>query len=235
MTTTEEQLAELTALLEKAFGHDPASLFPEDPYAFDPTELKTWRDVAAVVAAYPKGLPPASKNAVLDFCRDLTQEGHANPDLTVRVARMPVFGAHTTRAARRVVQPGLRRRSGLTRTGGGMMMRHTRKAEQILPAPMDVGTQDPSTDGLQSTPPSADRIQTLERMARGTQRLLEHEPTPGPAREALLQRTRAAWDSLLQALEQRLAHLKKDGAPAPAQAAYRDALSQVRDIITGLR
>lgn len=211
-------LTELSTLLTAACGADSfAETLPEDARNFDAGKVARWQDVQLVLASYPRGLPLEAKNALIAKCQSLTKTAGAQPDLSVRVIRMPVFGGHSTREVMRIVQPAPRRRTGLTRDGGGMSVRSAKKPASGAPRA-----------------PSIEHLRQLEAVASHLHAALLAQEPGGPRARSLAQQTRHAFAELRAALQARLAHLEQDEQSAKAVRGYRAAVKKVEEIAAGL-
>lgn len=249
----EKKAQDLVALLEKAFGADPSASLPEDPWELNTDEIHSWQDIAAVLGAYPKGLPVSKKNALIARCMELTRSMGPNPDLSVQAARMPILGGHTTRVARQLVQsgPAKRRRTGLTRQSssagvstamrGGM---HGGGSRDIAPPPTPDNElfarsgADGKNAGATATPAasnvSAQKLRQLEVHARMQQAKLDETDPQSPVYHGLREQTGRAWSALRDALQSRLNQLQSQNGTEQAITAYQHAIAQVATLIQNL-
>ena len=224
----ESQARELAALLQKAYGHDAQgdSALPADPHDLDVSNVASWNDVAGILAAYPQGLPADLKNSLVEVCKKLTQAGHANPDLSVRVIRMPVLGGRTTRVAKQSISTGGRRRTGLTRTGGSLSLTPKHVAELHRGPTMDAPEAPVAA--------SPERLKQLESAATKMQTLLGHLAADHPNYAGLKAQCVHAWEALHRGLEARLNYLRVSDASVEAQQAYARVMAHVETVIKDL-
>ncbi len=233
----EAQAAALTALLEKAIQADPGSDFPEDPAQFDPADIRGWSEVSAALVAYPNGLPQVKKFALLERCKEFTQNGTPNPSLTVLVARMPVIGGFTTKSARRLVRTSVnRKRTGLTRQGSAGISLAARQKSSNVPSMGRIS--DPNhvvqKELSEETPLSPQQLKLIEQAARVQQQKLDALAIDSRDRPATLVQCRRAWDKLRMALASRSTYLGAHGAPPETVTAYEGAAHQIQKIIDNL-
>jgi hypothetical protein len=230
----EAKAKELAALLEQIFGKEQEASLPDDPWDFEAESVQNWKDVAAALAAYPKGLPAGKKNQLLKRCMELTKSESPNPDLSVRTARMPVLGGASTRVATQAIQAAPKRRTGLTRAGTPAVAagpRNTKgiQVKKLIPGYMQ---EEPTNSGNVATP---QKLRQLEVSARMQQNKLDELSHGDSLYASVKAQTLRAWTQLLEALEGRKAFLSKQDANDPSLRAYQGAITQVHDIVAKLK
>jgi len=232
----EAKAKELAALLEQIFGKEQEASLPEDPWDFDPETVQTWKDIAAVLAAYPKGLPASKKNQLLKRCMELTKKESPNPDLSVRTARMPVLDGATTRVAKQAIQAAPKRRTGLTRVGTPSVAAGPREqhkgglqVKKVIPGYMQ---EEPIHSQEVASP---QKLRQLEISARIQQNKLDELDPNDSMYGSIKTQTLRAWSQLLEALEGRRNFLSKHDAQDPSLKSYEGAIAQVRDIVAKLQ